>query len=463
MIRALPFCAALFASVLVSQAREGPDPETVFHLTLQPAGEPKPALRYQLLPELPEMNPGNAVPGYLKCFMEQSVFFFGKEAVAQREKWSTMPLKDLPVAELRNYGGAALRQADYAARLEIADWQTLIPLRREGILLLIPDVAQMRTLATALRVRLRGEIAQRRFDDAVVTLKTLFGLSRHLAEHPTLIGSLVGVSIALQTTEALGEMIEQPGSPNLYWALTALPTPLIDLRKGTQGERVFLAGEFRDIDAQHTMGEAQMQKVVKRAQELHDLQHEPKPPARDVQAWLAERAGNATTVAAARARLVTFGVDEQAAKQFPALQVVLLDERFLCEARRDAAEKVMALPFWQAQTVLNAMPPMPDKGETLYADLVPAYAKVQRAAVRLEQRVALLRCVEALRLHAAAHAGKLPAALADAPVPMPVDPVTGTPFLYRFEAGVATIRGTPPPGMEKFGGYSVRYEIQIAK
>ena len=31
--------------------------------------------------------------------------------------------------------------------------------------------------------------------------------------------------------------MQQPKCPNLYWALTDLPSPLVDLRKGVQGEQ----------------------------------------------------------------------------------------------------------------------------------------------------------------------------------------------------------------------------------
>ena len=88
---------------------------------------------------------------------------------------------------------------------------------------------------------------------------------------------------------------------------------------------------------------------------------------------------------------------------------------------------------------------------------------LSRAHARLEQRIALLRCVEALRLYAAAHDGKLPVLLADAPVPVPVDPITGKEFRYSLEGGTALLRGTPPSGLEKNAAYNVRYEIKIAK
>ncbi len=86
-------------------------------------------------------------------------------------------------------------------------------MKEEGFTLLLPDVQQMRGLARALQVRLRGEVAQGRFDDAVRTLKTMFALSRHLGQHPTFIGNLVGIAIASIAIVPLEEMLGSPAAP----------------------------------------------------------------------------------------------------------------------------------------------------------------------------------------------------------------------------------------------------------
>ena len=93
--------------------------------------------------------------------------------------------------------------------------------------------------------------------------------------------------------------------------------------------------------------------------------------------------------------------------------------------------------------------------------LAPTRQKVARARTRLDQRFALLRHVEAIRLYAAAHGGKLPASLADIDVPLPDDPFTGKPFHYAVEGKKATLRGTPPRGMEKVAGFNVEYRVTI--
>src|SRR5438094_234646 len=144
MPRALIVCALLPLLSPLCRADDKPEPtETVIRLTVRPAAAPKPALRYQLLPEAREMNPGNPAQAYLQCFMEQNNFFFREDAVKNREAWGTMPLKELPLEKLKEYGyGKTARGplvgADYAARLDTVDWQILLRLKRDGVNLLIP-------------------------------------------------------------------------------------------------------------------------------------------------------------------------------------------------------------------------------------------------------------------------------------------------------------------------------------
>ena len=88
-------------------------------------------------------------------------------------------------------------------------------------------------------------------------------LSRHLGEHPTLIGNLVGINVANTTIGPLEEMLEQPGYPNLYWALTSLPHPLIALDKGMEGEQAMMSySVFRDLDEAAPMSAAGLKRFI---------------------------------------------------------------------------------------------------------------------------------------------------------------------------------------------------------
>lgn len=462
MARLLCVCALMLAWPLSVQAQKVVEPtETVTRMTVQPMAAPKPALKYQLLPELREMNPGNPIQEYMKCFAEQQNFFFNKAVIDDRERYQVIPLHELPLKEMRYYcGRGPLMQADYAARLDTPNWQILSRIKTEGINLLLPDIQQLRTLASALKVRFRIEVAEKRFDDAITTAKTMFALSRHLGEHPTLISELVGIAIANLAIGPLEEMLQQPGCPNLYWALTDLPNPFISLRSGLQGERAMIEVVFPGFEDGRPMTEAELQKLVARLDQTLKIAIRSD---KDVKAWLQPRVKDEKHVAAARQRLVESGVSEIEVKTFPALQVVLLDEKRAFEIGRDEELKWWTFPYWQAEAHFSETAEARGREVKLFHELRPMVSKVRKAQARLEQRIALLRHVEAIRLYAAEHDGKLPASLTDIAVPLPVDPFTGQPFRYSVDGPLAEVRGSPPRGETASAAFNVRYVVTIKK
>jgi hypothetical protein len=428
----LVFCAVLIASSLADPA---PRPETLIKLTVDATPAPKPALRYMLLPELNEMTPGNPIPNYLKCVIDQE------------SKGTNEPL-----------GRAALKLADRAARMDKPDWQILPKLRTDGISLLLPDVQKMRQLASELQLRFRDEVALRRFDDAVVTAKTMFALSRHMAEHPTLIGDLVGIAISMIAISPFEEMLGQPGCPNFYWALTALPHPFISLDKGLEGERMFVNAELRDLSDTEVMTTAQLKKLIAHLDKIRGFDSDRQR--KKTGEWLADRAKDEKNLDTARVRLVEHGLRAERLAAFSPYQVLLLEAKLDYEIARDEEMKLVYLPTWEAVSRLNKV----KRGEPpLFDSFLSALYKVRLAQGRLEQRIALLRHVEAIRLYAADHGGKLPAKLTDVTVPLALDPFTGKPFLYEQVDGVAHLRGTPPAGVENVAVYNLHYEIIIRK
>jgi hypothetical protein len=435
MSRTLFLCVVLAAFVPLAQAEQTvATTETVIRLNVQPMAAPKPALRYLLLPDLKEMTPGNPIPNYLKCLLDQD-FTTNQETL----------------------GKSALRQADRAARMDKPDWQILLKLKTDGFGLLIPDVQKMRTLAAALKDRFHEEVIHGHFDDALYTARTMFAMSRHLGEHPTLIGDLVGIAIAQITIGPLEEMLEQPGCPNLYWALTNLPNPLISLDKGMEGERVLIRAELRGLDDTAPMSPGQIDKLITHLDKLFGFAGKDN----SLRTRLNARSHDEKRVEAARRRLIEYGIAEGLVARFPAEQVILLDEKRQSEVHRDEEMKLMNLPTWQVEALSARV--KPPKEPALFDVLVPAVQKVRQAQGRIEQRIALLRCVEALRLYAAEHDGKWPDKLADIDVPLPVDPFTGKPFVYKVEGETAHLRGTPPRGQKENPFLNIHYEITIRK
>ncbi len=282
--------------------------------------------------------------------------------------------------------------------------------------------------------------------------------------------------------------MQQPGCPNLYWALTDLPCPLVDLRKGMQGNRTLVAAELRSIHGDVPMTETELEQFMSHLSGVMGFAREQAGQTpRSVRARLQARVKDAEQVRVARERLieeapkpdlnftstpfsvknvlqrlVEAGPGPGLIKTFPPAQVILLDEKRNYEIQRDERMKLLALPLWQIDAMVGGKEGETD-GHGLFADFLPHIIKLRRAQGRLEQQIALLRHVEALRLHAAEHDGKLPAKLSDLSVPLPVDPVTGRPFAYTLEGATAHIRGGSVPAEESDRGPHVHYAVTIRK
>lgn len=181
----------LYANFASAQA-DKPIPDLHVPLVIVPAKTPKPALKYTLLPDYNEMTSGDALGSYLKSFAEQSNLYFSAAGEKEFEKYETAKLTELPEAAA-TFGGKSLTNADSAARMDHIDWLSVTHLKRDGIQTLLPEVQQMRRLARALKIRARGQINQKKYPEAIETIKTMLGMARHMDQHPTVIGNLVAL------------------------------------------------------------------------------------------------------------------------------------------------------------------------------------------------------------------------------------------------------------------------------
>jgi hypothetical protein len=450
-------------TVLIALSIDSIADETAIQFHVQPMAAPTPVLKYQLLPQLDELKPGNAAQNYLKCFMEQHYFFFSKQAVIDRDRYQSMPLAELARAKLDGYGGGPLTQADWAARMESLDWQSLESIQSGGIEAQPGELGPIQVLAKALHVRFRAEIARRDFEKAVRTAKTMFALSRHLGEHPTQVANLVGLWTAHLSLNAIGEMVQQPKCPNLYWALTDLPSPLVDLRRGIQGERTRIAAELRLIRDDESMSDSELESLVSHLSGVINFAREQSgQPPRAVRGALHASAKDVETLRAARRRLVQARGTEEKIGKFPALQVILLDQKERYEIERDDRLKLLTVPVWQSECSAPGAKPAGGATSPL-GDLLPNIDKLRAEHAELERQLALLRHVEAIRMYAAGHDGRPPAQAADLPIPLPLDPMTGKPFAYSLEATTAHIRGDSLPETTRRTGRSVHYSVTIYK
>jgi hypothetical protein len=458
----------ILLTVVAAAPAQVPSETEPIKLTLSPAVAPSPALKYVLLPELKDQTPGNAALEYYRAFSPE---WWGH--IRQPKTWESitnalqMPLTDLPRKEIGWLeGNHMLRQVDNAARREYIDWGMAERLRREGFGLLVPDIQSLRQIGTLLAVRARLEIAEGRYDRAVYTLQTGMALARHVGEGVILIQDLVGMAIAQQMLAQLEELIQQPAAPNLYWALTELPRPLFDLRKALQGEKLGLYAaipELRSLETTPLTAEQQQRLLRILGGGLDELlSGRPKPN------WSNRLMGTALVLRAypeAKQALIAAGRKPEEVEGLPALQVVLIHSWHQYQRLQDDWFKWCSLPFWEAgphfEQVNKQLRQARHRLEALpFFEALPAIQKVIATVVRVDRRIAALRCIEAIRLYAAAHDGKLPATLdAITEVPVPIDPMTGKAFTYRASGDQVTLSALPPQGEKANPFNSLHYEL----
>jgi hypothetical protein len=475
--------AAVFACAAPAAAQppvEPKDGKVTISLTLSPTAEPKPTSRFLLQPQYTDLMPGEKLAGFLKCFMEQERFFSPAEE-KRRADWNTMPLAELPLEQIRMQGvldGIAydppyarlMEFMDQAARYDRVEWNLWYNLRKDGLNALLPEVQKLRSLAQVLKLRMRAEVKAGEFAKAAQTSKTLFGLARMLERAPTLISYLVAVAISTVAVDALEEMVQQPGCPNLYWGLTDLGGPVLDIRTGAGGEVVWMAELFRTVrDATGPLSDEQLAAVFRRIDNLFVSEQPgkkanmPPPPS----AQYKKLAADPKFVDAARAYLVETGDKPDLVKTFTPLQAVFAADIRHLEAYRDDLLTTLTLPLWQTERLARAIDDDLKKRKAdgtlvLAPELVPAVIKVRQRSAALDQRVAYLRVIEAIRLYANENGGRLAASLDEIKLPMPADPATGKPFVYTVrDGGVAVLHGgNPTSGIDR--GSRV-YEITIRK
>ncbi|MBX9584695.1 MAG: hypothetical protein K2X87_30700 [Gemmataceae bacterium] len=453
---------ALLAVITLTAGGQPPPPakdgKLVIAAAVSPAAPPLPALKYLFLPDLREKQTGNQVPAFYKCFFEQNYFYFDKDSVANRERWLTAPLAELAGEQaLVGYGGSSLRQADYAARLDSIDWQITNQLRSDGFNTLLPDVQQLRMLASALKVKMRGQVARKEYDGAARTAATLFALARTFNDHPTLIGNLVGLAITSLTLQAVEEMCQQPDAPNLFWAFAALPDPFIDLNTGLQGERGWAERDFGALRKAEPVGKDELARMVKKLDEIIKLEGGGRGERSSD--WHEGLAADPAVLAASKARLAKAGYKPAALDKLDRLQVFLMDDYHQYETFRDDMLKWSNVPY-------HRLPPEVDGGKSPpgpFNALAPNWRKVRTAQLRVQQWIGLLQAVEAVRAYAAANGGALPPSLEATGLPVPNDPFTGRPFPYEVKDGTAVIRGTPPADRKADPNFNRVYEVTIRK
>jgi hypothetical protein len=444
-------------------------------MQVSPAAEPTAALKFRFLVPPVDQVHSNAATFYYKAMVIEGPDWMTRMGTdKQILSWLETPIEQLPIDAMKKQlseAEAAGFQAALAegAHADFCDWGD--PIREFGVDTRLDAAQKMRNVARILALVARLQIAEHRHDEAIETLRLNYALSRNLGHSPTIVQSLIGMAIDGVSNEVVRELIAEPGSPNLYWALSELASRPVELREGMSYET-----RFWDFTI-HNLGDLERRTLTPDealgiAKKLWKSTAVERSPLVSHGPWGAEHelalvASALAVEPEARAYLVEHGYGAERIEAMPILQRVLLYRWLQFAIVRDNSFKWTLLPADEAREAIVRLQAedAKDSGSeagSSFVEALPAAFNCLGAQLRKQREINLLRTVEALRIYAAEH-GEWPRALADVrTVPVPLDSVTGNPFDYSVTGNVATLSA---PGKKRFPSdrqfFATQYELTL--
>lgn len=470
-----------------SQPRRPPHdpnkPET-FKLSVSPASEPHPALKYALLPKYGDITPGNSVPFYYRAILATQSM--PKKALKRfwdnYDRWMEGPPEKMPKQEVRQFlksFNTIFDELKVATHRESTDWSWRMRRIRglKAISFLLPEIQESRQVARLLVLRIRLAIAERRYDDAIASFQMGYKLARDVAEPPTLINDLVGVAIAQILNSELRNMIASPGAPNMYWALSKMQRPFIDLEPAMQYEMSLPAKLFPSMLEAETADHSPEEwgRILGKAfLSLRGTETGRIAKERAVQAQLAVTGLALQAYPRIKRELIAAGYDRKRVEAMPVGQAIAIHQARTYQYMYQEMMKWSHLPYHVAapyarktEARLKREGYFAPAGRSrelipLAGMLLPAVWQAHSASARLDARLSGLQTLEAIRMYAADHGGQMPDTLADIrKVPVPNNPLTGQPFPYHKSADTAVLEMPAPARLPANIGW--RLEITVAK
>jgi hypothetical protein len=455
------FCSIELASVglllslaLGAAAQESKDNTTIVEFMLRPAAEPRPSLKYRLLPTVHERKPGNAATHYYRAILLQRQLpkEYWQQSSDNFKAWNESPRDSYPkeeVAKWLDQQSNVLAELKEAAYKEHCDWEFRLQDIQGPKLFsfLLPEIQQCRELARTLRIKARYEIFDGRYDDAFETLRCGYQLARDTAQPPLIVAGLVGVAITGVMNAELEHLI-QDSDQNYYWAIAGLTRPPIDLRASLEFEMnaPFQVFRFlRDAETSSRSADEWRALVLGGLRELTEL-----GGPHQFHSWQGELAAVgliAKLYPVSKQALVAGGMNREQVEAMPVGQVVAIHTARATEAAYHDIFKLSLLPYDQAMARLPDMLKSLEKGSIgpeaglsgvtglpIASLFLPAVQSVLHAEVRASRNLAALQTLEAIRMHVALSGNKLPASLADiTTVAVPKNPVNDQPFPYQLD------------------------------
>ncbi|MDX1961844.1 MAG: DUF1559 domain-containing protein [Pirellulales bacterium] len=465
--------AAPHTPVILLQSDTQPVP-----VLLAPSALPVPALKVRLLPQESELLPGDAAAYYTKAivFLNSHGGKDVGESQSRISDWLELPLEKFPLAAAKQELGkyrSVINYLHYGAVRRECHWAIPIHDGRENpIAILLPEIQEMRNCAKILALQARVDILENRPVAALDSLRSGYALGRKLGESPILINSLVGMAITHIMNRELLNLLSVPECPNLYWTITALPTPLIDTRPTIDFEMNILFHIFPEmakLDKEEHAPEEWNRLYGTLVVRLQSLGREigvdmPASLGNDVSTAFLGTLALPVVGQRAKEMLPELGYDKSEIAKMSFAQAFLTQLVAQYKQTRDEMLKLQFLPIQEFAKLGYSDKEAIEQARRreiipLAQLLLPAVTQARFSAIRLERAMALMRAIEALRLHAQQQQS-LPKSWSEvAAVPVPLDPLTGQPFTYVYHGQTAVIEALSPAGRP---GQDLRYKLSLA-
>lgn len=464
----------------------------VIELTLHPAAEPVPSLKYKLVPDEFELKEGNAAVYYLKAlgFLEQNnarrqLYELEQKGVdtANEKKldlgevapfnYTELEPAKYPIEEVKKYLALTSFQppmiAEAASRRTFAMDRQIKDVKNP-VGYLLPEIQVMRDLARKQSVRCRLAIAENRIDDAITILGQQFALARHIGQDDFVVSTLVGCAIEGIAIRDAMYLIQLKDCPNLFWAFASLPDPMHNWQRCLAYEKHFIELQFpqlAEVTTQIKSNEYWRQFIDRLNEDMNansfrywdggeNFNTIPLPDSRAIIV-----SHIAASYPEARAFLLEHKIiSQEAIDSYPTAQLFFLAMKHHLKLSTDDVFKWLHMPLHVGRQQLAELdtklqdPNAP--AFTRLSSIMASVSGIRSAQIRTLQRLGTIQAVEGLRMHASKHQNNLPDSLEDLQYPIGNDPASGKPFQYTKEGNTATLSTTPS------GNYQIVLKIRIA-
>lgn len=439
-----------------------------YRLTVTPAAASTPLLKYRLLQPEVEKKSGNSVPFILKALNASKQAWRDHKAILMNraegrdatDLFEDIATRDLDKQAIRELVRALpfdnmlaeMREASYRSE---CDWQ--FNLRNltgaEIVEFVLEDHQESRQLTRFVTMLACHQVANRDYEAALETIKLHTEFALDMSEPELLVCRLIGIAELNLMNQQVLRLMASPLSPNLYWPLTELPQPVVpmrdairfDLSVGLRSFPILIAPEEAEYDA--ARWKLELEKFRSEFTEFQKLFGDGNNAVRVAFHQLMGKEPLKDILPDAKQRLEELNLPNLDFESMPLEQIILVDAAFEHHRVLDEVTTWSTLPFpelvqhrcWTQTEGEIDSEDLNSYGALLAQLALPAMKAVRKAEARLNRDIAAMRVIEALRMHAA-EAGRFPKTLDEVKcVPVPLNPSTSEPFVYRLDGKDATL------------------------